>query len=319
MRPGASLRPRARSSQNVRVRKSSYTFGILTTPAKDIFHSNYHRALLSGILPRIKALKGRLKIIMMPSKPFSSLDAILDQNKLDGLLILTWRWIHPSVVRLIETTRHPRVLVINDPVPGLQVNSVYTDTDAGLAQAVAHLVKKSRRKIGMLHGPWAVLFKGTGLKKRSRPDKTVRAPFIDTQLKVKSLMLELKARRLRCEPDWFRSGAANSESEGYRVMSGWLREKELPEAIVCGNDDLAFGAVKALKEAGKNVPYDMAVIGFDDNERAKSFSPPLTTVRQPLAKMGKDAVDVLARQIRSSAPKPLSKRYAPKLIVRKTA
>ena len=311
MRVGASLRSRARSSQDVRVRKSSYTFGILTTPAKDIFHSNYHLALLSGILPRIKALKGRLKIVMMPSKPFSSLDAILDQNKLDGLLILTWRWIHPSVARLIETARHPRVLVINDPASGLRVNNVYTDTDAGMAQAVTHLLRKGRRKIGMLHGPWEVSFK--------EGRKTVRVPFIDTQLKVKGLMSALKARRLRCEADWFRSGAANSESEGYRVMSGWLREKELPEAIVCGNDDLAFGAVKALREAGKNVPYDMAVIGFDDNERAKIFSPPLTTVRQPLAKMGKDAVDVLARQIRSAAPEPLSKRYAPRLIVRKTA
>ena len=284
-----------------------YTFGILTTPAKDIFHSNYHLGLLAGICPRINVAKARLKIVMMPEKPFPSLDAILEQNELDGLLILTWRWIHPSIARLIETTSHPKVLVVNDPVPSLKVNCVSTDADAGMAQAVKHLLKKGHRKIGMLHGPWEVPFKDGR--------QTVNVPFIDTQLKVKGLMRALKAGRLKCNPDWFRSGTANSVAEGYRVMKSWLREKELPEAIVCGNDDLAFGALRAMREAGKT----LAVIGFDDNERAKSFVPPLTTVRQPLAQMGKDAVAILLRQIERPGSKPIFKRYIPKLIVRRTA
>jgi LacI family transcriptional regulator, repressor for deo operon, udp, cdd, tsx, nupC, and nupG len=288
----------------------SHAFGILTTPAKDIFHSNYHLGLLAGILPRIKAAKSRLKILMMPSKPFRSFDVILNEHRLDGLLILTWRWIHPSVVRLVEKTRHARVVVVNDPVRGLRVNNVSTDTDAGMAQAVAHLVEKSRRRIGMLHGPWEVPFK-VGAKQ-------IKVPFIDTQLKVRGFLRALKARRMSCDPTWLRSGAANSEAEGYRVMKQWLREKDLPGAIVCGNDDLAFGAIKSLKEAGLRVPRDIAVIGFDDNDRAKSFSPPLTTIRQPLAQMGKDAVEILIRQIGRPTAKPISKQYLPKLIVRKT-
>ena len=291
--------------------QTQYVFGILTTPNKNIFHSNYHLGLLSGIRPRIKALNGRLKIIMMPSRPYKNLDEILRRHKLDGLLILTWRWIHPRVACLIETSRHNRVLVVNDPVPGLRVNCLYTDTDAGMAQAVTHLVKKGRRRIGMLHGPWEVPFKA-GRRK-------VKIPFIDTQLKARGFLRALKVKRIPCDPAWLRSGAANSEAEGYRVMKDWLREKDLPEAIVCGNDDLAFGAVKALKEAGMHVPQDIAVIGFDDNERAKNFSPPLTTIRQPLAQMGKDAVDILIRQIEHPALRPVSKKYLPKLIVRKTA
>ncbi len=279
----------------------------MTTPAKDIFHSSYHRGLLSGIVPRIKAVKGRMKILMMPFQPYRSLEEILCRHDLDGLLILTWRWIHPSIARLIETTRHSRVLVVNDPVPGLRVNSVYADTDAGMAQAVAHLVKKGFHKIGMLHGPWKVSFK---IRK-----KKIKVPFIDTRLKVEGLIRALKAKRLLWDRGWFRSGAANSETEGYRVMKNWLREKDLPEAIVCGNDDLAFGALKAMKKSGKN----LAVIGFDDNERAKSFNPPLTTVRQPLAQMGRDAVEILIRQIHGSLLRPVSKKYLPRLIVRKTA
>lgn len=287
--------------------RKKLTFGILTTPAKDIFHSNYHLGLLAGIMPRVKAAKGRLKIVMMPAKPCCNLDEILTRNKLDGLLILTWRWIHPSVARLIETTAHPRVAVVNDPIPGLRVNNVYTDVDAGMAQAVGHLVKKGYRRIGMLHGPWEVPFKDGR--------RTVRVPFIDTQFKVKGLLCALKAKGLRRRQDWFRSGAANSEAEGYRVTRSWLREKDLPTAIMCGNDDLAFGALRAMREAGKQ----LAVIGFDDNERAKDFTPPLTTIRQPLAKMGKDAIAILTRQIRGLSGKPVHRKYLPKLIARKTA
>ncbi|MFH0985970.1 MAG: substrate-binding domain-containing protein [Candidatus Omnitrophota bacterium] len=292
---------------SLKKQKLPKTFGILTTPAKDIFHSNYHLGLLSGILPRIKAVKGRLKIIMMPSKPYKSLDLILEKHQLDGLMILTWRWIHPSIARLIETTRHAKVLVVNDPVPGLRVNAVFTDADAGMRQAVRHLAQKGFRRIGMLHGPWEVPFK-VG-------KKTVAVPFIDTQLKVKGLMRALKSEKLVCDRDWFRSGKANSESEGYRVMNDWLKESDLPEAILCGNDDLAFGALKAMKKSGRK----LAVIGFDDNERAKNFSPPLTTVRQPLAQMGKDAVDILVRQVARPVEKPILRKYLPKLIVRKTA
>ncbi|MFH1799317.1 MAG: substrate-binding domain-containing protein [Candidatus Omnitrophota bacterium] len=302
---------RARHTAGSSFQKYRRTFGVLTTPAKEIFHSSYHLGLLSGILSRIKTVKGRLKIVMMPARPYGSLDQILKEHRLDGLMILTWRWIHPKIAQLIETSRHTRVLVVNDPVPGLRVNSVSIDTNAGMAQAVAHLVKKSRRKIGMLHGPWEVPFRA-GQRK-------VKVSFVDTQLKVRGFIRALKTQHILRDPTWLRSGAANNEAEGYRMMKRWLREKNLPGAIVCGNDDLAFGALKALKETGKRVPQDMAVVGFDDNECAKSSSPPLTTVRQPLVQMGKDAVDILIRQIERPSSGPVSKRYLPKLIVRKTA
>lgn len=286
-------------------------FGILTTPAKDIFHSNYHRGLLSGILPRMKALGGRLKIVMMPARPYRDLDEILEKNGLNGLMILTWRWIHPSIARLIETSRHAKVLVVNDPVPGIQVNCLYTDADAGMAQAVAHLARKNRRRIGMLHGPWEVSFK-SGRKK-------IKVPFIDTRLKVQGFLKALRVVHVRCDRSLLRSGNANSESEGYRVTKDWLGEDDFPDAIICGNDDLAFGALRALKGAGKRVPRDVAVIGFDDIARAKSFSPPLTTIRQPLRRIGKDAVDILAARIASPFRPVVFRQYAPRLIVRKTA
>jgi DNA-binding LacI/PurR family transcriptional regulator len=210
----------------IQKKKRPFVFGILTTPSKDIFHSNYHQGLLSGIVPRIKAAGGKLKIIMMPKRLYKNLNEILCRHELDGLLILTWRWIHPSVAKLIETGKHSGVLVVNDPVPGLRVNCLYADVDAGMRQAVRYLSKKGFRKIGMLHGPWEVPF-GRGKKK-------VKVPFIDTQLKIKGLIAALKAERIACEQNGFRSGAANSEAEGFRVMKEWLREKDLPKRSFAG-------------------------------------------------------------------------------------
>lgn len=287
--------------------KPRFTFGVLTTVAKDVFRSRYHAELLSGLFRRFSASGHELKIFTLSHRPYHSLDEILREHNLDGLLILTWRWIHPGIAHLIETTRHERVLVFNDPVPGLRINHVYTDIGAGMAQAVGHLLKKKYRKIGMLHGPSEIPFR--------IGKKIVRVPFIDTQLKEKGFRQALRAKGVAWNRHWIRAGKANSEAEGYRVMKQWLREEKLPEAILCGNDELAFGALAALRETGRK----MAVIGFDDLERAKSFTPPLTTVRQPLVRMAEDAAGILIGQRESSAPKIVSRRYLPRLIVRKTA
>lgn len=302
---------RFRRGKKISVQKRIYTFGILTAIEKDIFRSRYQTELLSGIFQRAAMLHHEIKIFTLSEKPCRSLDAILQEHSLDGLFVLTWRWIRPEVARLIETSRHDRVLVFNDAFPGLRVNNIYTDTDEGMTQAITHLVKEGRRKIGMLHGPMFVSFK-SGSKK-------ILIPFIDTRLKKEGFLRSLKSNRIPVNKKWMRSGNANTELEGYHVMGKWLREKNLPEAILCGNDDLAFGALKALTKAGLHVPQDIAVIGFDDHERAQSFSPPLTTIRQPLSRMGKDAVDILIRQIECPNPRPVSRRYLPELIVRKTA
>ncbi len=290
---------------------SRYTFGVLTAVAKDIFRSRYHAELLSGVFQRAASLGHELKIFTLSDHSYESITEVLQQHGLDGLLIPTWRWIHPRIAGLVETTRQDRVLVFNDPVPGLQVNIVYTDVESGMAQAVRHLAKKGCREIAMLHGPLEVPFVSGG--------KKVMVPFIDTSLKARGFVRALRSKGIPVRTSWIRAATANSEAEGYRVMRKWLREKNLPDALVCGNDDLAFGALAALKETGKNAPKDLAIIGFDDSEHKKIFPPPLTSIRQPLAQMGKDAIDLLIRQIEAPVTKPVARRYLPKLILRKTA
>ncbi len=287
--------------------KPRYVFGILTVPSKDIFRSCYHAELLSGLFRRFAGCGHELKVFTPARSSYRSLNGILLDHGLDGLLVLTWRWIHPAISRLIETQRHERVLVFNDPVPGLRVNLFYTDVTRGMAQAVRYLLRQGHRRIGMLRGPDAVPFRVRG--------KTVRVPFIDTRLKERGFIRAMRTAGAPCDRSWIREGRANTEGEGYRIMRLWLREKRFPEAVVCGNDDLAFGALKALREYGR----EAAVIGFDDNARAKEFAPSLTTVRQPLARMGEDAAALLIRQREIRNPRPVTRGYLPRLVVRDSA
>lgn len=291
--------------------KSIYTFGILTTAAKDIFHSRYHAELLTGIFHEAGSLGHELKMIIHPTKKYSSLEQILQTHSLDGLLILTWRWIHPAFAKLIENQWHHRVLVFNDPLPHLRVHALFTDVDAGMTQAVSHLAKKGHREIGMIHGPRDVVFK-IGTRK-------TKSPFIDTHLKRQGFLKAVKERKLSFRETWIRETSANTETEGYRIMKKWLREKKIPRALVCGNDDLALGALKALQETGEKALRDFSVIGFDDNEQAKHSRPPLTTLRQPLLKMGRDAVRILLKAVRDPRKKIVSRTYSPELIIRQTA
>jgi DNA-binding LacI/PurR family transcriptional regulator len=66
-----------------------------------------------------------------------------------------------------------------------------------------------------------------------------------------------------------------------------------PDAVVVASDSMALGVLRALRKAGKHVPEEVAVVGFDDLPQAATADPPLTTVRQPIQRAGVLAVEML--------------------------
>lgn len=93
--------------------------------------------------------------------------------------------------------------------------------------------------------------------------------------------------------------------EGYEVRGDYLLESgearaadlfalsEPPTAIFAANDEMAYGAIHALRRLGRDVPGDVSVVGFDDLYLSKAFYPPLTTVSQPRAEIGRTAMSQL--------------------------
>jgi LacI family transcriptional regulator len=94
--------------------------------------------------------------------------------------------------------------------------------------------------------------------------------------------------------------------------------RELPDAIVCGNDQMAIGAIRELQAAGIGVPADIAVAGFDDIRLGALFNPSLTTVRQSLRLLGERACSRLLERIANPALPRRAERLPTELIVRES-
>jgi LacI family transcriptional regulator len=115
-------------------------------------------------------------------------------------------------------------------------------------------------------------------------------------------------------------GDSPSPELGYRTTVALLAGKPDLTALFAFNDISAIGAIRALREAGRRVPEDVSVIGFDDIQSAAYQNPGLTTVRQPLRRMGELAAQTMLQRVeqRNGASYPKIVSVDPELIVRGT-
>jgi DNA-binding LacI/PurR family transcriptional regulator len=122
------------------------------------------------------------------------------------------------------------------------------------------------------------------------------------------------AARGRVEPpvvqgDW-------SAASGYTAGRALVADPAVT-AVFAANDDMAIGLMRALTEAGRRVPEDVSVVGFDDTPVAAYVTPPLTTVRQPFDAMAQDGLKLLVHAIENPQADPLPMADPPvELIVR---
>ncbi len=108
-----------------------------------------------------------------------------------------------------------------------------------------------------------------------------------------------------------------SRDAGYLAMKEMLKlGSNLPSAIFISSDVQAIGAISALREKGLRVPDDMAIVSFDDIELAQHFG--LTTMRQPMFRMGELAVDQMVKRKQNPAALPVQMRFMPELVVRQS-
>jgi len=104
--------------------------------------------------------------------------------------------------------------------------------------------------------------------------------------------------------------------ENDKAVASCLNGRLAPDAIVCGNDEQAATLLQTLKRLGKRVPTDLAVVGFDDSDRARLADPPLTTISQPVGKLAATAFKTLLARIRYPSSDPRETSLAAPLVVR---
>ncbi|EOD64099.1 LacI family DNA-binding transcriptional regulator, partial [Amycolatopsis vancoresmycina] len=110
-----------------------------------------------------------------------------------------------------------------------------------------------------------------------------------------------------------------TERGGERAMEVLLAEEPALDGLFVANDLMAYGALTVLREAGRRVPDDVAVVGFDDSRVALSCRPRLTTVRQPVEEMGAAMARMVLERLAQPDLRAESVIFEPKLVVRDSA
>jgi DNA-binding LacI/PurR family transcriptional regulator len=128
----------------------------------------------------------------------------------------------------------------------------------------------------------------------------------------------LRKRGIEPDPTWVEYGDISAQS-GYEATRRLIARGGKFSALFAGNDTIAFGAIRALREAGLRVPQDVALVGYDDIPLAAFATPPLTTMRSDPISHGRDAMQLLWSQLNPDAniPKPQHERSA-QLVIRES-
>ena len=132
----------------------------------------------------------------------------------------------------------------------------------------------------------------------------------DTEPRWQAIQHIAQKANLKLNPDLVAQleGDSPSHDPGYFAAQLLLASKTHFTALFAFNDVSAIGAIRAFREAGKRVPQDVSVVGFDDIQSAAYQNPGLTTVRQPLRTMGILAAEAILRQIASPTEHPSSRQ-----------
>lgn len=190
----------------------------------------------------------------------------------DGVILVTSSLESPLLTEL-RRLDVPAVAVDPDGGPTWDAPTIGATNWAGGLSAVEHLLALGHARIGVVAGPRHVLCS------RARLDGYRAA------LDAAGLALD---DTLVWEGDFY-------HESGFRGGRELLSRPEPPTAIVASSDQMAFGVYEAVRQDGLRVPDDISVVGFDDLPEARWSSPPMTTVRQPLAEMGALAARTVLR------------------------
>lgn len=124
----------------------------------------------------------------------------------------------------------------------------------------------------------------------------------------------LRRAGIPIDPAYVRVASGTDYNDGIEAVGGLLTLRELPTAVFAVSDTLAIGAIKALRRAGRKVPEDIAVVGFDNIPLSQVFEPSITTIAQPMRAIGSVAAELLLERL--AGGRPISRTLPHTLVVR---
>ncbi|WP_430780617.1 LacI family DNA-binding transcriptional regulator [Actinoplanes sp. G11-F43] len=236
---------------------------ILPETANRVFSDDlFFPAIIRGVGSELEAADKQLVLMMAGSAAgYHRVERYAVAGHVDGVMFASIHGADPLpgllARRGIPVICSGRPMAASPPVP-------YVDVDhaGGVAAAIKHLIESGRRRIATIAGPGDMV---AGLERLNGYTGALR----DAGL-----------------PALVTTGDFTRES-GISAMCELLDREPGLDAVFAASDLMAHGALQALRSAGRAVPDDVAVIGFDDFDISRYSDPPLTTVRQPIAEAGR--------------------------------
>jgi LacI family transcriptional regulator len=204
---------------------------------------------------------------------------VVRSGHLDGVIVASTRLDDPLVLRLLQD-QVPFVLVGRHP--DRRVNYVDVDNVSAARMATEHLIRLGHQRIATITGPLNML------------QAQDRLSGYRQALEAHQLPLD---ENLIAESDFTEAGGSTGAQ---RLLPA------APTAIFVASDSMAIGALKAVRQAGLRVPQDVALVGFDDVPVATAVEPALTTVRQPIERLGSMAAELLLDLIENGSEEQAS-------------
>jgi DNA-binding LacI/PurR family transcriptional regulator len=212
----------------------------------------------------------------------------LRRQGVDGILVIAPR-IGAADALLDLPADMPLVAV--EGGPGEPVPVVAVDNVRGAAIATRHLLDLGHRTIGHLAGP---------------------ADWMEAQQRIEGWRSTLLDAGAEESPPLIGDWSAHS---GYELGQRLAQDRDIT-AVFAANDQMALGLLRALHEAGREIPRDISVVGFDDIPEAEYFTPPLTTVRQDFGELGHRSLRRLLDVMDDGTRPASSEAVTPELIIR---
>jgi len=301
--PDGAAQSLARSRKDV--------IGLVCVEREKPHHSNiesmsllFYDEVMRGVESRVRERHGSLLITYLREDetlavPVTEDEPVLPRllalsGKVDGLLIGEGVVPPPVVARLAR--RLPVVVVAGDTDQRC-ADVVAADNWSGAHAVVTHLVAEhGRRRLFHVDGP------------ASAPDAKVR------RLAMQAV-IDAHPGTVLTGSYSGRFSVGSGEDAAVRLLDA-AAGRPLPDAIVCANDQMAIGVLRALAARGVRVPQDVAVVGFDDIFPASLGDPPLTTVRQPIRELGEHACERLFERIAEPSLRPKVELLPIELVLR---
>ena len=266
------------------------TFGVVVTTIADPFAAE----VVQGVEEAANSHGYSVILANSGANPEREMKVVhsFEERRVDGILVMSSR-VGSLYLRHLTEMKVPIVL-INNQHPEEFVYAVMIDNIAASEEATRHLIQLGHRRIAYLGD---------------------RGGFQSENERCQGYRQALAAANLPCSPDLIRQGDSTPEG-AVQVIDEWLARAQPPTAVFCYNDISAVGALLAARRHGLNVPADLSVMGFDDLPLASYLNPTLTTIRQPMRDMGRQATGILFHLLDGSAES--SRRVSGELIIRES-